>query len=66
MHRPLMATLVVVASALLYVLPPPAGVAAGAMHAAAMIVFAVGMWAFNVFPEHVTGLLFMSGASSRS
>jgi anion transporter len=59
MSKPLIATLIVAASALLYVQPPAAGVAAGAMHAAAMIAFAVGMWAFNVLPEHITGILFL-------
>ncbi len=59
MFKPLIATLIVAAAVLLYIQSPPAGAQSGAMRAAAMIVFVVGMWAFNVLPEHITGILFM-------
>ena len=52
------ATLVCAAAVVIYFLPPAAGMPATAMHAAALLVFTVGLWASGVLPEHVTGFLF--------
>jgi anion transporter len=50
---------VVIAAAIaVYLAPPPDGVAAETMHAAALVVFTVGLWAVGRLPEHVVGLLF--------
>ena len=46
-------------AAAVYFMPPPAGFDAAKTHAAALVILAVGLWAVNVFPEHVTGLLFL-------
>lgn len=43
----------------IYFMSPPAGFNVAQMHAAALVLLAVGLWATNVFPEHVTGLLFL-------
>jgi anion transporter len=48
----------VAAAAALYFAPPPVGMSAQTMHAAALVVFTVGLWALGALPEHVTGLLF--------
>lgn len=50
---------VVIATAIaVYFAPPPAGVAAETMHAAALVVFTVGLWAIGRLPEYVVALLF--------
>lgn len=50
---------VVVAAAIaVYLTPPPAGATPEMMHAAALVVFTVGLWAVGALPEHITGLLF--------
>jgi anion transporter len=50
---------VVIAVAIaVYLAPPPASVTAETMHAAALVVFTVGLWAIGKLPEHVVGLLF--------
>jgi anion transporter len=49
---------VVAVAVLVYIAPPPAGVAPEMMHAAALAVFTVGLWAVGTLPEHVVGLLF--------
>ena len=52
---------VVIAVAIaVYLAPPPEGVAAETMHAAALVVFTVGLWAIGRLPEHVVGLLFFT------
>jgi anion transporter len=52
-------TAIVCAAALgIYFTPPSAGVSAEMMHAAALVVFTVGLWAVGSLPEHVVGLLF--------
>ena len=38
--------------------PPPAGATPLVMHAAALMLFTVGLWATGVVPEYVTSLLF--------
>lgn len=59
MKAPAVVSAVVVAIAvLLYVAPPPAGVSPEMMHAAALAVFTVGLWAVGTLPEHIVGLLF--------
>lgn len=50
--------LVIAAAIAVYLVPPPAGVAAETMHAAALVVFTVGLWAIGRLPEHVVALLF--------
>lgn len=49
---------VIAAAAAVYLTPPPAGASVGMMHAAALAVFTVGLWAAGSLPEHVVGLLF--------
>lgn len=51
---------VVATAALVYWLPPPHGVSPQAMHAAALMLFTVGLWAVAVLPEHIVGLLFFA------
>lgn len=51
---------VIAAAALVFVMPPPAGVEQSTMRAAALVLFTVGLWAAGALPEHVTGLLFFS------
>jgi anion transporter len=52
-----MAVLALVA-AVIFFLPPLAGVTPTAMHAAALIVLTVGLWSLGTTPEHVTAVLF--------
>ncbi len=40
-------------------MPPPAGAPAHMMHAAAVLLLTIGLWATAVLPEHLTGLLFL-------
>lgn len=54
----LLSAIVIVASVVVYFTPPPAGVTVEMMHAAALVVFTVGLWAVGSLPEHVVGLLF--------
>ena len=49
-------------AALLLILPPPEGVGAGAMRAAAVMVLAIGIWATNVVPSFYGALLFFLAA----
>jgi anion transporter len=50
--------LFIAAAAGVYLAPPPAGVPVETMHAAALVVFTVGLWAAGALPEHMVGLLF--------
>ena len=50
--------LVIAAAIVVYWLPPPAGVPPATLHAAALAVFTVGLWAVGTLPEHIVGLLF--------
>lgn len=54
----LLAAVVAAAAVAVYVAPPPAGGSAETMHAAALVVFTVGLWAAGALPEHIVGLLF--------
>ncbi len=38
--------------------PPPSGATPTAMHAAALILLTIGLWALGSIPEHVTAMLF--------
>ena len=51
---------VIVAAFAVYFTPPPAGVSMEMMHAAALILFTVGLWAAGSLPEHIVGLLFFT------
>lgn len=55
---PLLSAIVVAAAIAVYVAPPPAGGSVETMHAAALVVFTVGLWALSALPEHIVGLLF--------
>ena len=54
----LLALLVSIVSVVIFFLPPPAGATPLVMHAAALMLFTVGLWATGVVPEYVTSLLF--------
>jgi len=56
--RKLLAAAVIAASAAIFFTPPPSGVTVQAMHAGALIVLTVGLWAVGALPEHITGLIF--------
>ena len=49
---------VIAAAVAVYLTPPPEGVSVETMHAAALTVFTVGLWAVAALPEHIVGLLF--------
>src|SRR6185503_4330488 len=49
---------IILAAVAVYFAPPPAGVSVEMMHAAALVVFTIGLWASGSLPEHVVGLLF--------
>lgn len=54
------ASLVLAAIAVLvFFLPPPAGVEPVAMKGLGLVLFAIGLWATQALPEHITGLLFL-------
>jgi len=54
-------TAIVCAAALaIYLTPPPDGVSMEMMHAGALVVFTVGLWAVGSLPEHIVGLLFFT------
>jgi anion transporter len=50
--------IVIAAAIVVYWLPTPAGVPPATLHAAALAVFTVGLWAVGALPEHIVGLLF--------
>lgn len=54
----LFTALVCVGAAVIFLLPPPQGVSAVTMHAAALMVLTVGLWALGSLPEYITALLF--------
>lgn len=57
-HSSLFTALICVGAAVIFFLPPPQGVSAVTMHAAALMVLTVGLWALGTVPEHFTALLF--------
>jgi len=60
---PTLAVLVVAMAAAIFFAPPPAGLSSATMHAAGLVVLAIGLWAFHLLPEHITGLIFMALAA---
>ena len=50
----------IAAAAAVYFAPPPAGVSVEMMHAAALVLFTVWLWATGALPEHVVALLFFT------
>ena len=54
----LLTLVVAAASVAVYFAPPPAGGSVEMMHAAALVVFTIGLWAVGSLPEHIVGLLF--------
>lgn len=50
--------LVVAAAAIVFFLPPPLGYSAQTMHAGALCLLVIGLWALAALPEHLVGLLF--------
>jgi anion transporter len=56
----LIATALAIAAAALYFTPTPAGMPANSMHAAAVLLLAIGLWATVALPEHLTGLIFLA------
>ena len=53
-------TLVVAGAIAVYFIPAPAGVAQETMHAAALVLLTVGLWAVGTLPEHITGFIFFT------
>jgi anion transporter len=49
---------VLVAAAIIFFLPPPADYTAQTMHAGALCLLVIGLWALGALPEHIVGLLF--------
>ncbi|MGH8662578.1 MAG: SLC13 family permease [Burkholderiales bacterium] len=49
---------VVATAVTVYLLPPPAGIPPETMHAAALVILTIGVWAVGTLPEHIVGLLF--------
>ena len=55
----LAAVAVAVAALFVFFATPPAGAPVAAIHAGALVVLAIGFWAFGVLPEATTGVLFL-------
>ncbi len=53
-------TFVVAGAIAVYFIPAPAGIRPETMHAAALVLLTVGLWAVGALPEHVTGLVFFT------
>ncbi len=49
---------VAAAAAIIFFLPPPAGYSVQTMHAGALCMLVIGLWALGALPEHIVGLLF--------
>jgi anion transporter len=62
MTRPLpVLTAILVATAVtVFFLPAPAGVSAETMHAAALVLLVIGLWALGAVPEYIVGLIFFA------
>lgn len=56
----ILTALVVAVAATVFFMPPPSSLSATTMHAAGLVVLAIGLWAFHLLPEHITGLIFMA------
>lgn len=55
-----LSTLVVIAAVWLFITPPSFGLSANGMHAAAVMLLAIGFWAVATLPEQLTGLIFLA------
>jgi anion transporter len=51
---------VVAAAVAVYFVPPPQGVSPETMHAAALVVLVIGLWALGTVPEYIAALLFFA------
>jgi anion transporter len=62
MPRPatLLTALIVSAAMAIYFVPPPAGVTANVMHAGALLVLVMGLWAIGSLPEYFVALIFFT------
>ncbi|MEX2453351.1 MAG: SLC13 family permease [Rhodospirillaceae bacterium] len=52
------AVLGVLAGAIVWFLPPPAGAAPGMMHVAGVVIVAIALWATSAVPEYFTAIVF--------
>lgn len=57
--RTIASCVLIVVALVIFFAPAPAGFSALAMKGLGLVVFAIGMWAMQVLPEHLTGLLFL-------
>jgi len=56
----LLTAFVVIAAAVIFLLPVPEGVSPRTMHAGALLVLVMGLWAIGSLPEYLVALLFFS------
>lgn len=56
----LLTALIVFAAVAIYFTPPPAGVASNVMHAGALLVLVMGLWAIGSLPEYLVALIFFT------
>lgn len=56
----ILSTIVMAAAVAVFFIPPPAGVSVNTMHAAALVVLVIGLWALNAIPEQIVGLIFFA------
>ena len=52
--------MIVAAAVWVFFLPPPAGLPVTVMHAAALLILTMGLWATGVLPESLTALIFFA------
>ncbi|MES2564704.1 MAG: SLC13 family permease [Pseudomonadota bacterium] len=50
--------IIIALCAFVFFIPPPAGYSLHTMHAGALCLLVIGLWALNALPEHIVGLLF--------
>lgn len=60
MEKPasILSALVLLAAGAVFFMPAPAGTNANIMHAGALLVLVIGLWAVGSLPEYLTGLIF--------
>lgn len=56
----LLTALIVSAAVAIYFVPPPAGVTVNVMHAGALLVLVMGLWAIGSLPEYFVALIFFA------
>lgn len=56
----LLTALIVSAAVAIYFVPPPAGVSVNVMHAGALLVLVMGLWAIGSLPEYFVALIFFT------